>query len=192
MSGLGLEAQEDAVAAAAEARRWSVVATDVDAGAVVAKLDRLSKSLLDVAQLMDRRGREGWGLIALDLALDTATPQGEMMANVATADAQLEQRLIGQPTRHARAVKKAQGQHLGRRVELPESTRQWVVELRAQGMAMEAVGSSLATEGVPTARGGRWAPEDGGRGVAIGGPGCRRRCGRTCLPNLARQMNGTR
>jgi DNA invertase Pin-like site-specific DNA recombinase len=48
---------------------------------VVAKLDRLSRSLLDFAGIMDRSRRKGWSLVALDLALDTTTPSGELMAN---------------------------------------------------------------------------------------------------------------
>jgi DNA invertase Pin-like site-specific DNA recombinase len=49
---------------------------------VVSKLDRLSRSLIDFAQTMATAQREGWALVALDLGVDTATPGGEMMANV--------------------------------------------------------------------------------------------------------------
>src|SRR5437899_1394000 len=108
VSGLGLEAQEAAIRRGAELRGYAVVATfaglgvsgsvapearpgltaalaAVRAGAgtlMVAKLDRLSRSILDFAGLMKSSPRERWGLVALDLGVDTATPQGEMMANV--------------------------------------------------------------------------------------------------------------
>ena len=186
VSGLGLEAQEDAIRRGAQLRGYSVVATfsdlatsgsvppegrpgltgalaAVQAGAgtlMVAKLDRLSRSLLDFAGLMERSRREGWGLVALDLGVDTATPQGEMMANVMATFAQFERRLIGQRTRDALAIKRAQaaqGHRLGRPLELPEVTRRRVVQLRAAGLSMDAVAHALTTEGVPTARGGRWA-----------------------------------
>lgn len=49
---------------------------------VVPKLDRLSRSLLDFTSLMDRSQRRGWSLVALDLGVDTTTPQGEVMASV--------------------------------------------------------------------------------------------------------------
>ena len=49
---------------------------------VVAKLDRLSRSLLDFAGLMDRSQKKNWSLVALDLAIDTTTPSGELMANI--------------------------------------------------------------------------------------------------------------
>src|SRR5262249_38136072 len=52
------------------------------AGLVVAKLDRLTRSLRDFAELMHCSKREGWGLIALDLDVDTTSPAGELLANV--------------------------------------------------------------------------------------------------------------
>jgi DNA invertase Pin-like site-specific DNA recombinase len=63
---------------------------------------------------MDRSRRNGWAVVALGLGVDTTTPAGEMMAGVASVFAQFERRLIGQRTRDALAVKKAQAA-LGRR-----------------------------------------------------------------------------
>jgi DNA invertase Pin-like site-specific DNA recombinase len=107
---------------------------------------------------VERSRREGWSLVALDLAVDTSTPQSEMMAHVMATFAQFERRLIGQRTRDALAVKRTQGKRLGRPLELPEATRRRVVELRASGLTMAAVADALTAQGVPTARGGRWAP----------------------------------
>jgi DNA invertase Pin-like site-specific DNA recombinase len=107
-SGVGLEAQRAAIAAEARRRDWELAGMYEDAGAsgksmsgrqglqealdavergeagalMVAKLDRLSRSLLDFASLMDRARRKGWSLVALDLGVDTSTPSGEMMASV--------------------------------------------------------------------------------------------------------------
>ena len=81
---------------------------------VVAKLDRLSRSLLDFAALMEDARKEGWALVILDLGVDTTTPSGEMIANVMATFAQFERRLIGQRTKDALAVKKRQGVRLGR------------------------------------------------------------------------------
>ena len=101
VSGLGLEAQEAAIRRGAELRGYAVVATFSDLGVsgsvapdarpgltaalaavragagtlMVAKLDRLSRSILDFAGLMEASQREGWGLVALDLGVDTATPR---------------------------------------------------------------------------------------------------------------------
>jgi len=55
------------------ARLAALAAGDADA-LVIAKLDRLSRSLLDFSELPERLRREGWQLIALDLGVDTSTP----------------------------------------------------------------------------------------------------------------------
>jgi DNA invertase Pin-like site-specific DNA recombinase len=56
----------------------------LEAGAVkalvVAKLDRLSRSMLDFAALMTTAQKESSPLVALDCAVDTSTPAGEAMA----------------------------------------------------------------------------------------------------------------
>ena len=139
-SGAGLEAQRAAIRSEAERRGWQLVHVFEDAGAsgkslngrrglqraleaieagtaeglVVAKLDRLSRSLLDFAALMERARKGGWNVIALDLGVDTSTPAGEMMASVLATFAQFERRLIGQRTKDALAIKRAQGVVLGR------------------------------------------------------------------------------
>lgn len=64
---------------------------------VVSKLDRLSRSLLDFATLMDQAHREGWELVVLDLAIDTTTPAGRLMANLMASFAEYERQLIGHP-----------------------------------------------------------------------------------------------
>ena len=185
-SGAGLDAQLIAVTAEAARRGWELVATHRDVGIsgksvarpvglaaaiedvetgrahalVVAKLDRLSRSLLDFAGLMARSHERGWSIVALDLGVDTSTPAGEMMANVLATFAQVERRLIGQRTREALAVKRAQGVRLGRPPALPEDVRERIRRARASGHALRAIAADLNTDGVPTAHGGReWHAE---------------------------------
>ncbi len=130
-SGAGLEAQAEAIRAAVAARGDRLVALYDDAGVsgkgirrpgldaaidaiesgqatalIVAKLDRLSRSIVDFVALMDRAQRKGWAVVALDLGVDTTTPHGEVMANVMASFAQFERRLIGQRTKDALAVKR--------------------------------------------------------------------------------------
>src|SRR5207247_3106132 len=106
---------------------------------VVAKLDRLSRSMLDFTAVMARAQREGWALVALDCAVDTTTPSGEAMANVLATFAQVERRLIGQRTREALAQKKAQGVQLGRPRELPAKVRSRIKRRRKAGQALDAI-----------------------------------------------------
>ena len=50
----------------------------------------------------------------LDLELDTSTPMGEAMANMAMTFAQFERRMIGLRTKEALPVKRTLGVRLGR------------------------------------------------------------------------------
>jgi DNA invertase Pin-like site-specific DNA recombinase len=126
---------------------------------VVSKLDRLSRSLLDFATLMDRAKREGWQLLVLDLALDTTTPSGQLMANVMASFAEYERQLIGQRTSAALQIKKAQGARLGRPRTMPSQVVARIVRERAEGKTLAAIGLGLESDDVPTARGGlRWYP----------------------------------
>jgi DNA invertase Pin-like site-specific DNA recombinase len=180
--GAGLEAQRAAIVRECERRGWQLVRIEEDAASgrsmagrpglsaaleavetgeadalIVAKLDRLSRSLLDFAALMARAQRRGWALVALDLGVDTTTPQGEMMASVLAVFAQFERRLIGQRTRDALAVKRANGVRLGRPPAMPTALRQRLRAMRGDGMTYRAIASVLEREGVPTAHGGeRW------------------------------------
>jgi DNA invertase Pin-like site-specific DNA recombinase len=185
VSGNGLAAQRDAITAEVARRKWSEVTWIEDAGysaknldrpgirqalarlsegnadvLVVAKLDRLSRSLLDFAGLMERSEHEEWSLVALDLGVDTTTPQGEMMAGVLALFAQFERRLISQRTKAGLAVVKARGEHrIGRPVELPGDVRERIAALRQSGMTYAAIAQTLNREDVPTARTGKqWFP----------------------------------
>jgi DNA invertase Pin-like site-specific DNA recombinase len=138
-SGLGIEAQRATVAAYAERKGLEITGEYSDegigarslkgrpaalsalgavragsaAGLLVAKMDRLSRSVVDGAGLMERAAREGWTLHFADLDLDTSTPAGEMAANIIISGSQYERRLISQRTRDALAAKRARGERLG-------------------------------------------------------------------------------
>jgi DNA invertase Pin-like site-specific DNA recombinase len=184
-SGAGLAAQRAAIESEASRRGWELVRIEQDAGVsgrsmagrpalaraiaaieagqadalVVAKLDRLSRSLLDFASLMERSRKRGWELVALDLGVDSSTASGEMMAGVLALFAQFERRLIGQRTREALAMKRAGGVRLGRPPSVPEDVVRRIVAARRAGRTLTAIAQDLTREGVATAQGGRrWWP----------------------------------
>ncbi len=126
---------------------------------VVSKLDRLSRSLMDFAGLMERAKKEGWNLVALDLGIDLSTPSGALMANVMASFAEYERRLISQRTKDALQALKDRGVRLGRPRELPLAVVAQVVAQRAAGGTLAGIAASLNAAGVPTAHGGlRWRP----------------------------------
>jgi DNA invertase Pin-like site-specific DNA recombinase len=179
VSGAGLEAQRRSIEAECRRRGWELVETLEDRGysakdmrrpgvkealrtleageanaLVVAKLDRLSRSMIDFTGLMAKAQRQGWALIALDCAVDTSTATGEAMANMLATFAQFERRLIGQRTREALAVKKANGVRLGRPPTIPDRVVRRIQRQRARGDSLRAIAQSLNQDRVPTAQGG--------------------------------------
>jgi DNA invertase Pin-like site-specific DNA recombinase len=126
---------------------------------VVAKLDRLSRSMLDFTAVMAQAQKQGWALVALDCAVDTTTPAGEAMAHVLATFAQFERRLTGQRTREALAVKKKQGVRLGRPPSIPPKTARRIRSMRNRGLTLQAICDKLNSEGIATPREGSvWRP----------------------------------
>jgi DNA invertase Pin-like site-specific DNA recombinase len=81
------------------------------------------------------------------------------MAHVLATFAQFERRLIGQRTREALAVKKAQGVRLGRPPSIDPKLARRIRSMRSRGLTLQAICDRLNREGVPTARGGAaWRP----------------------------------
>lgn len=184
-SGAGLIAQREAIRAEAQRRGWRLISIFEDAGVsakslrgrpglqaavtaveggeafalVVAKLDRLSRSVADFAALMERSRGRGWALVALDVGVDTTTPAGEVMANVVAAFSQYERRLISQRTRDALAAKRKQGVRLGRPVSISAATLTRIRRLRNAGQSFSSIATTLNIDGIPTAQGGaKWHP----------------------------------
>jgi DNA invertase Pin-like site-specific DNA recombinase len=178
-SGAGLQAQRRAIIAECKRRGWHLVEVIEDAGfsakdmnrpgvqealrvlkrgeasaLVVAKLDRLSRSMLDFTALMATAQKQSWALVALDCAVDTSTPTGEAMANMLATFAQFERRLISQRTKEALAVKRASGVRLGRPPTLPQSVVRRIQRQRARGDSLHKIAADLNASGVPTAQGG--------------------------------------
>jgi DNA invertase Pin-like site-specific DNA recombinase len=122
---------------------------------VVAKLDRLSRSMLDFAALMATAQKQNWALVALDCAVDTSTPAGEAMAHVLATFGQFERRLIGQRTKEALAAKRAAGVRLGRPPTVPQAVVRRIQRQRARGDSLRRIADDLNEARVPTAQGGR-------------------------------------
>src|SRR5262245_62051256 len=76
---------------------------DIEAGkvdcVVIYKIDRLSRSLLDFAKLIDLFERHRVSLVAVTQQLKTATSMGRLMMNVLLSFAQLEREIIAERTR---------------------------------------------------------------------------------------------
>lgn len=182
-SGLGLEAQAASIGRIIEDRGWAIAAELVDEGVsgsvaprarpalaealrmlasggadalVVARLDRATRSVSDLCHLLDQSDRQGWDFIALDLGIDTSTPMGRAMAQMAGVFSELERKMIGQRTSDAMQALKASGRRLGRPVEQADETRQRIASEHAEGRSLRSIAEGLNTDKLPTARGGKW------------------------------------
>jgi DNA invertase Pin-like site-specific DNA recombinase len=129
---------------------------------VSAKLDRVSRSLLDFAALLDRAGREGWSLVVLDAGVDTTTPNGRAMIGMIAVFAQLERELISERTRDALAAARGRGQQLGRPITggaHRDHLISRIAELRSEHRPLAEIAALLEADGEPTVTGGfRWHP----------------------------------
>jgi DNA invertase Pin-like site-specific DNA recombinase len=175
----GLDAQRAAIRSEADRRGWSVVWADPDDGwtgantrrpgltaslsalargeadgLVVAKLNRLSRSVADFAGLLRTATKQGWSVVALDLGIDTSTVNGRLVANIVMSVAEWEREIIAERTREALAEAKEQGVQLGRPVLVTGDTVDLIRGLREAGHTLRAIAAVLNDQGVPTVHGG--------------------------------------
>ena len=182
-SGAGMGAQEYALRGEADRKGWDLElvpepgtsAKDMrkrpvlleqlrrlDAGEAdmiaVAKLDRLSRSVIDFAAILERAQANGWAVVALDLGVDTSTPTGELIAGVMMHIAQWERKMIGLRTREGMAAKKRQNIVMGPPPRIPKHVIDRITAERAEGCPWRAIAANLTADGIPTASGGTtWA-----------------------------------
>jgi site-specific DNA recombinase len=129
-------------------------------GVVVAKLDRLTRSVRDLGALLELSEAQGWSLCSVGEQLDTRTATGRLVANVLGSVAQWERETISERTRAALAVKKAQGVRIGRPPEaIDHQVHERVRQLKADGLSLPAIAAACEAEGLTAPRGGkRWHP----------------------------------
>jgi site-specific DNA recombinase len=141
------------------------------AGLLVAKLDRLTRSVRDLSDLLEKWFGTRFALLSVAEKVDTSSAAGRMILNIMATVSQWEREVIGERTSAALQHKIAQGQHVGspglgykmtdgqleEMADEQEVVRR-VFELRACGMTLQAIAVRLNAEGVPTKRGGRWHP----------------------------------
>lgn len=182
-SGLGLDAQRDTIQRYADAHGWDVIwyvdeglsaksldrpqlqaalsrlhvlpkRRDVD-GIVVAKLDRLSRSVHDFSGILKLAAARKWAVVAIDLGVDTSTPTGKLVANVMMSVAEWEREVIGERTSAAMQAAKRAGKHMGRVSVLPQATGERLLALRTTH-TLAATAAQLNAEGLATATGTMW------------------------------------
>jgi DNA invertase Pin-like site-specific DNA recombinase len=147
----------------------------VDAGAVdtviIAKLDRLTRSVADLAELLKRFERRGVSLVSVADSLDTRSAAGRLVLNIMVSVSQWEREAIGERTKDAMRHKKATGQCVGNipfgqrlaadgvHLESDEAEQDIlhrIAELKAAGFSTRRIADELNRQGVTTRRGTAW------------------------------------
>lgn len=138
-SGLGMEAQQRKIEAAAIVQDLNIVETIVDDGqsgktlnrpgvtrllemadrgeidgVIIMKLDRLTRSVADLGGLLDRFTKRGVRLISCSESIDTESAGGRLVMNVLGSVAQWEREVIAERTSDALQAKRARGERFSR------------------------------------------------------------------------------
>jgi DNA invertase Pin-like site-specific DNA recombinase len=178
----GLESQRATIDAEAERRGWALehytdagvtgkvigpqlrevlepLAFGQGDGLVVAKLDRLSRSIVNAVHIIEAATAQGWSLVVLDLGVDLTTAAGRMVAMNLVNFAQYERELISERTKAGLAAKRARGERLGRpRLAKPGVVRRIVLD-RNSGLSFAKIATALEVEGILSPAGRRnWQP----------------------------------
>jgi DNA invertase Pin-like site-specific DNA recombinase len=126
---------------------------------VASKVDRVARSTSDFSALLDRADKKGWKVCVLDVDVDTTTAAGRLVVDVVAAAAQFESKRIGERVRDAHAVRKAMGKRAGQPPLLPQDVRVRIYSEHEAGKSFSAIARDLDSEGVATAKGGKWHPQ---------------------------------
>ena len=165
----------DAGASAATLQRpgFHRVLTMVRSGAVstliVCKLDRATRSVRDLSDLLDLFAQNKVSFISLSESLDTATAAGRMMLHLLGVFAEFERSMIAERTASALAHKRAMGKAYGRtpfgyqrvndRLESQPDQQlalQMMRDMHSAGCSLREIAKALQDRGIAGPRGGGW------------------------------------
>jgi DNA invertase Pin-like site-specific DNA recombinase len=110
---------------------------------LVWNIDRLARSMTELLKTLGELKAKGVGLYIDQLAIDTATPAGELLFNIAGAMAQFERQLIQSRVNAGLARAKAKGVKLGRKQFDDPKVIARVRKLRAQGIGIVKIGKEV-------------------------------------------------
>ena len=138
---------------------------------LVVKLDRLTRSVRDLGELLEIAEREGWAILSVGENLDTRTAAGRLVVNVLGAVAQWEREAIGERTAAALEAKRHRREYCGgaapygwrlgadRRTLEPDAEEQALIAAaqRLRTRPLRSIANALQAQGY-LPRTGRWHP----------------------------------
>ncbi len=193
--GVSLAAQEARIAAYCTAMGWDDVEVVRDAGysakslqrpgiamvldgmrsrkigrIVVLKLDRLTRSVIDLARLLELAEKRDVAIVSLSERIDTGSAMGRLMLNFMSAVSQWERETIGERTATALAHKRSQRQAYCGRVpfgfrregdrlvedSVEQSALAEMRKMRGGGATLRQIGAMLEARNVRPHNGKAW------------------------------------
>ena len=150
-------------------RILTAVRSGAVSGLIVLKLDRLTRSVRDLNELLDLLARHGTALISVSESLDTASAAGRLMVNMLGCVGQWESEANGERTAFALAHKRHNGQVYSRTpfgydrkgdVLIPNVMQQKALamarRMAAKGASLRKIASKLTKKGFAPPRGQQW------------------------------------
>jgi DNA invertase Pin-like site-specific DNA recombinase len=141
---------------------------------IIPKLDRLTRSVKDLCQLLELFERKNVALVSVAESLDTGSAAGRLVITIMGAVSQWEREAISERTRDVLSHKRSNGQRVGNihygfrlsgdglHVE-PEPGEQEVLAtiraLRGRHRSLREIAAALNDRGWRTRRGSKWRHE---------------------------------
>jgi site-specific DNA recombinase len=141
---------------------------------IALRLDRLFRNASDCLQTVEIWSKRGYVLHLLDIAgnsIDTNSSAGKFMLTILAAVAEMERNLIAERIRNVLSWKRKNGKVFGHApfgfardgddlipLEAEQRALDLIIELRARGYSLRKIARTLEARGIPTKRGGKWAP----------------------------------
>lgn len=155
-----------------------IAARDID-GVIIAKLDRITRSVKDLASLMEQFQKKAVSLISVEESLDTSSASGRLVLNIMVSVSQWEREAIGERTKTALKFIKSAGHPAGtapygftaqlrpvingkaqRMPLIPNPDEQAIIaivrEAHNSGHSYQEIADTLNVSGHRTRKGGMW------------------------------------
>jgi site-specific DNA recombinase len=135
---------------------------------IVLKLDRLTRSIRDLGDLLETFRKAGADLVSVSESLDTSTAAGRMVVNLLGVFAEFEREQVGERTTFAISYKRRMGAVYGPtpfgwirdgdrlvRDEREQSALRTAMEMHEDGQTLRSIGAWLTRSGFMPKRGGK-------------------------------------
>jgi DNA invertase Pin-like site-specific DNA recombinase len=111
---------------------------------VVFAIDRLGRSVVDLANILDKIADKGAVLVSMrEGTIDKKTPMGNFMYNIMASLAQIERDILIERTKAGLERARRAGKKLGGPRSISDETRLRIAEMRRQGHTLQSIASEV-------------------------------------------------